>query len=433
MGQLDASIVTIALPSISEDLGVSVGSVTWVSLAYLLPLIALVLPVGRFADSLGRKSLYLYGFLLFTGASLACGLAPGIVSLVVARVLQGTGAALMQANSVALIRAAVPIGSLGWAIGIQGAAQAVGLAAGPLVGGLLLELGSWRLLFWVVVPAGVIGWVLGVVLLPRSRSLQPRPSVDLPGLVLLVLAVALALLGLSLTAEPDPGPWPIGIVLTAMILMGAFRWWQGRSEHPLLDPRWMRAAGLWRPLTAGALTSAALFGALFVVPFALLVPDHGGTAMTGLLLGVLPIAIGTTAPVAGRWGDRVGTGTVARAGALIAAVGFLSLAVSASGHEPVLPVLGLTLAISGVGLGLFTPANNATLAQSVPVRSVGTVAGLMNLSRGLGTALGVAIAAVVYTAAGDPEDGLRNTAVTLSALAVFSWFLSRGGRVRRGG
>jgi EmrB/QacA subfamily drug resistance transporter len=428
MGQLDASIATIALPAISHDLDVSVGSVTWVSLAYLLPLVGLVLPVGRLADSLGRKSLYLYGFLLFTVASLACGLAPGLAVLIIARIVQGAGAALMQANSVALIRAAVPPASLGRAIGIQGTAQAVGLAVGPTVGGLLLTWGSWRWLFWVAVPAGAIGWILGMVLLPRSRSLNPRPPADVPGLALLLGAVTLILLGLSRAAQPTPGPWPWLILALGLALTGVLRWWEGHNNHPLLDPRWMRDTGLGRPLIAGALTSATLFGVLFVVPFVLISLDHETTVTVGLLLSALPITIGATAPVTGWWADRSGSERVARVGALFAAVGLLVLTLAGVTAEdgPSVLLLGLSLVLSGIGLGLFTPANNATLAHAVPVRSAGTVAGLMNLSRGLGTALGVAIAAVIYSASARPQDGLRDTAAVLAVAAVAAWFLSRG-------
>ena len=142
MGQLDASIVTVALPTLQRSFHVSVGAVTWVGLSYLLVLVATVAAVGRFADMWGHKLLYVYGFAIFIVGSALCGLAPNLGTLIGFRALQAVGAALLQANSVAIIVLAVPRSSLGKAIGIQGAAQALGLALGPTVGGFLLAAGG---------------------------------------------------------------------------------------------------------------------------------------------------------------------------------------------------------------------------------------------------------------------------------------------------
>ncbi|MHB8328706.1 MAG: MFS transporter, partial [Acidimicrobiales bacterium] len=174
MNQLDASIVTVAFPTLQRQFHVTIGAVTWVGLTYLLTLVGLITAVGRVADMVGRKLLYIYGFLVFIVGSALCGLAPTLGALDVFRVLQGIGAAMIQANSVAIIVLAVPAGKLGRAIGIQGAAQALGLAMGPTLGGLLIALGGWRLIFFVNVPAGLIGTALGWFLIPRSRHLQAR-------------------------------------------------------------------------------------------------------------------------------------------------------------------------------------------------------------------------------------------------------------------
>ncbi len=171
MGQLDASIVTVALPTLQRTFDASVGAVTWVGLSYLLVLVATVVAVGRFADMWGRKLLYVYGFGIFIIGSALCGLAPSLGWLIGFRALQAVGAALLQANSVAIIVLAVPKPSLGKAIGIQGAAQAVGLALGPTVGGFLLAAGGWRLIFFVNVPFGLVGMIAGVLLDPE----EPEP------------------------------------------------------------------------------------------------------------------------------------------------------------------------------------------------------------------------------------------------------------------
>ena len=170
MGQLDASIVTLALPRIGAGLGQTAGAVRWVSLAYMLVLALTLVPVGLLADRFGRKLLYTYGFAVFTLGSVLCGLAPTLGWLIAARVLQGVGAAMLQANSVALIVESLPPRLLPRGLGVQGAAQAVGLALGPAIGGLLLALGGWQLIFLVNLPAGILGIALAWVLLPRSRT-----------------------------------------------------------------------------------------------------------------------------------------------------------------------------------------------------------------------------------------------------------------------
>ena len=197
MGQLDASIVTVALPTLQRTFHAGVGAVTWVGLSYLLVLVATVTAVGRFADMWGRKLLYVYGFAVFVIGSALCGLAPSLGALIAFRVLQAVGAAMLQANSVAIIVIAVPRASLGKAIGIQGAAQAIGLALGPSIGGLLLAAGGWRLIFMVNVPFGVLGVIAGLLLIPRSLHLSDRVPFDWMGLSLFFPAVVAVLSAIS--------------------------------------------------------------------------------------------------------------------------------------------------------------------------------------------------------------------------------------------
>lgn len=174
MGQLDASIVTLAFPAIGERFGADAAHVEWVSLAYLITLVALLAPVGRFADRVGRKRVYVGGFAVFTAASLACCLAPTMDALVVARVVQAAGAAMLQANSVALIVTNVAPEKMRAALGVQAGAQALGLAVGPLAGGVLVSSHGWASVFAINVPVGVAAIVAGVFLLPDTESRGPR-------------------------------------------------------------------------------------------------------------------------------------------------------------------------------------------------------------------------------------------------------------------
>ena len=369
MGQLDASIVTVALPTIGRDLHADLGSVQWVALAYLLTLVATVITAGRISDAVGRKLLYTYGFGVFTVASLLCGLAPSLDLLVAARVLQGVGAALLQANSVALIAAAVPRDRLARAYGIQGAAQAVGLGLGPAVGGLLVAAGGWRLVFLVNLPAGVVGIVLAVLLLPRTREFRRVP----------VATPAAAL----------------------------------RDDLALL-----RIPGVLRGVGVGLLAQSVLFGVLFVVPFYLESAQGLGPGAAGLELAVLPAAFGVAAPLAGRLGDRRRNLAVP---AMLLVAG--ALAVAAAWRGGTGPRLA-ELAVIGAGLGVTVPANTAAVMGRVPAGRAGLTSGVINMTRALGTSLGVVVAGTVDTlvasGVGGSSPAGRGFAAACAALATLA-------------
>ena len=291
IGQLDASIVSIALPAIGRDLGGSTGQVEWVALSYLLTLVALVAPIGRLADSVGRKLLYTYGFAVFAAASLGCALAANLIVLDLFRVLQAVGAAMLQANSVALIAVAVPRARLGRAVGVQGAAQAIALALGPAVGGLLLDVGSWRLLFFVNLPASVLGLATAWIFLPRSRSLAPRRGMDWVGLALFVPAVTAVMFGLSLAAE-NPASWVLaGLAGLAVALSAAFVAHARRHPSPALDITLFRSHRFTAGLASGLLSYTAMFGLLFTAPGFLETTYGLSQGQAGLALTCLPAAL----------------------------------------------------------------------------------------------------------------------------------------------
>jgi MFS family permease len=279
MGQLDASIVTLAFPALQRQFGVSLAGVQWVALAYLLALVALLVPVGRWSDRYGRKLVYLYGFVVFAGASAACGLAPSLPALVGLRVIQAAGAAMLQANSVALVATSAPAGRRRAALGIQAAAQALGLALGPVVGGLLVASAGWRWIFFVNVPVGVIAVLAGWFLLPRTRQLAHGRGADPLGMTLLALtAVGLLVAVSSLSGLGLPFLALAGSAAAAAAApAGLMIWWERRSPAPLIDLPLLAAAGI-APALGGALcVYLVLFGPLVLLPQTL--AAHGDTAL----------------------------------------------------------------------------------------------------------------------------------------------------------
>lgn len=389
MGQLDASIVTLAFPALHRQFAAPLAAVQWVSLAYLVTLVALLIPAGRLADAAGRKLVYLYGFVVFTIASAACGLAPTLGALVGFRILQALGAAMLQANSVALVTTSVPKAQLRAALGVQAGAQALGLALGPTLGGLLVATVGWRWVFGINVPVGLVAVVAGRYLLPRTRERTPLAlgALDWPGLLLLAAAATAGLLAISAGSGLTLPAWAV-LALAAVTLAAAsgFVWRERRANEPLLDLELVGRGGVGVALVGALGGYLVLFGPLVLVPVVLLgvgvATQHAGLVLTALPAGfALAATLGGRLPILG--GDRRRHGI----GALLATAGLAVLALA----PLTLPVLTVALAVVGLGLGVFTPANNAMIMAAIPARASATGGGLVNLARGLGTALGVAL------------------------------------------
>ena len=429
MNQLDASIVTVAFPTLQRSFHAGLGAVTWVGLSYLLVLVGLVTGIGRMADMVGRKLLYMYGFIVFIVGSALCGFAPNLLALDGFRVLQGVGAAMIQANSVAILVLALPREKLGRGIGIQGAAQALGLALGPTIGGLLIALGGWRLIFFVNVPVGIIGTVMAWYLIPRSRHLQARVPFDWLGLALFVPAVAALLSALSFGDKAGwASPSIIGLFVGTLVLGTAFVHRERHVADPMLDLTLFKRIPFAAGITSGLLSYLVLFGTLFVVPFYLERALHESPGRSGLMLGVMPIALGVTAPVAGRLAERLGARPLTVAGMAISAAMMGALIVA---HGSLLAIM-IELAILGIGLGMFTPPNNAAIMGSVPKEQSGVASGVLNMTRGMGTAMGLAFTSLIFGVAAGSEHasmalvtrGFEASAMFLGLVALTAMVLS---------
>ena len=421
MGQLDASIVTVALPTLQHTFDASVGAVTWVGLSYLLVLVATVTAIGRFADMWGRKLLYVYGFVIFTLASVLCGLAPGLGALCGFRALQAVGAAMLQANSLAIIVLVMPGRSLGKAIGLQGAAQALGLAMGPSVGGLLLAAGGWRLIFFVNVPFGLFGVVAAILLVPRSRNLMARVRFDWAGLGIFFPAVVALLSAISFGAEVGWGSVLIvGLFVVAGALGAFFIVHERRDKDPMMDLGLFRNARFSTGIASGVGSYLVMFGVLLLVPFYLERGQGLGTARSGLELMAMPLAFGVVAPFAGRLADRLGARPLTVAGMAVVAGG---LGVMGAVRPPTTWFLALLAAV-GIGMGLFTSPNNASIMGAAPGQQAGMASGVLNMTRGIGTALGLAVTGTIFVGAGGDagsaagaQHAFTVTAYVLAAIA----------------
>jgi MFS family permease len=336
---------------------------------------------------------------------------------VAARFVQAIGAVMLQANSYALIRDVLPTSRLGAGLGIQGAAQAVGLSVGPALGGALTALGGWRLIFLVNVPIGLIGLGLGWFLLPRSTHHDRESRIDPSGTLLLAAIPAAVLAGLSFAAQADKPAWTEPVLIgVALILIVAAVLRQRGVPGSVVDAALIRVPAFIAGISAALLSYTILFGCLVAVPFSLEKTRHLGAFTAGLELSALPVALALVAPLGGLIRDRLGPRVPTGAGMLLTAAGMGVLATS----ETRPGVLVAALVIAGAGMGLFVAANNAATMFAAPRQRAGAAGGLLNMARGLGTALGVSVTSLVFATG----RGLTSVAILLLAIALLTGAVS---------
>jgi EmrB/QacA subfamily drug resistance transporter len=398
MAAVDASIVNVAIPSLQDYFHATAADASWVLIAYLLTLASLVTALGRWADMVGRRPLYTLGFLVFIIGSALCGAALSLPMLIVSRVLQAAGAAMLQANSVAIITATVPANVRGKAIGFQGSAQAVGLSIGPAVGGALIALFGWRAIFYVNVPVGIIGTLLGALLLPRDRIRAERQPFDWYGMLL--FAPILVAIMLAMTEGPAWGwasPPILGMFAAAIVLMLGFWWREHRYPHPMINLDLFKIKVMTIGNITGLLSYAAMFGTLVLMPYFLKRVSHMPESEIGLLLTPVPVAMTVLAPIAGHLADRYGSRLLTTGGMAITGVGCLLLGLTANAHVS-LVALVVELGLVGAGLGLFTPPNNSSVMGAAPKEHLGLSGGILNMARSLGMSWGTAFALTLMSA-----------------------------------
>ncbi|WP_297376221.1 MFS transporter [Acidiferrobacter sp.] len=397
MSALDVSIVNVALPTLQGDFKVNMAVIEWVAMAYMLTLTIFLPLFGRLADIFGRTKMYNTGFVVFTIGSALCGLASSAGFLVGARILQAVGAGLLQANSVAIITAAFPANERGRAIGIQGAVQAIAMSIGPFVGGILISAVSWRAIFYVNVPIGIIGTFAALYCLPGSEhSGKAREKIDYLGTAFFATGLAFLVLAVN---EGEAIGWTAPIILTyfalAIVLLGAFLVTELRVVHPMIDLTLFKRYAFWAGNLTGLLSYYVLFAVLFLMPFYLEQVAGYNPVLTGSILTPIPLAMAIVAPFAGHISDKYGSRLMTMWGMVVCA--FATLLLIFTGRAPNMLVLIVELVILGIGMGLFTPPNNSAIMGSVPRERLGVAGGILNMMRALGLIFGVDISGVIFS------------------------------------
>ena len=411
MSQLDTGMVTVAYPTLHRAFRVPVSTVVWVGLSMLLTVVAPLVAFGKRADMWGRKRVYVDGFVVFILGAVAAAFSQSFAWLIVARVVEGVGVAMVQANSVALVTASVPRDKRAAALGLQGTAQAAGLALGPLVGGLVLAELSWRWLFVAAVPVALLALPAAVLFLPRSRDLRPLVRLDLVGAALIGVAAVGVIGGCTVGARAG-WHWSAAVLLgcgalAAIALVPVER----RIANPLLDVRTLRDRRVASGLVTATLIYLAFFGALVATPFFVEALGHS-TTVAGIVTMALPVGLAVVAPFAGILRRHVVERTAIPVAFVVIAAG---LACAARSSE--LGVIAAGLFAAGVGLGIANTMNNVSIMEGVAAADRGSASALVNMVRALGTALGLALVTTMLSALGGPH-GVTGPRAALTALVI---------------
>ncbi|WP_039011937.1 MFS transporter [Pseudomonas brassicacearum] len=398
LASLGASVASVALPTLAEALGASFQQVQWVVLAYLLAITTLIVSVGRLGDLMGRRKLLLVGIALFTLASAVCGLAPSLWLLVAGRALQGLGAAIMMALTLALVGETVDQEKTGSAMGLLATLSAVGTALGPSFGGMLISGFGWPALFLVNIPLGLLTLGLAWYSLPvREVPLKPEGvRFDVTGTLL--LAMTLAAYALAMTSEHGNfGGLNLALLLIALVGGGLFIRAQSRAVSPLIPLAVFRDKQLVSGLATSALVATVLMATLLVGPFYLSITLGLPAAFVGLALAAGPSVAALAGVPAGRLADRFGVQPMRLAGLATMVLGCLMLSLV----PPALGIVGYLTAIvvTTLGYAFFQTANNTAVMADVAAQRRGVIAGLLNLSRNLGFFTGASVLGAVFAAA----------------------------------
>ena len=396
IGQVDASLTQMLLPRLERDFDARLSTVSWIAVAYLLAMASCMPIFGRLADMIGRKLLYTCGFLVFILGSALCGFATDLTWLVIFRVIQGAGAALITANSIAIVVLATHPEERGRALGLQSAAQAIGLGAGPAVGGLVLDTLGWHWAFWINVPFGLIGAVMGWMVIPQSRKMAQGERFDWRGALLIAPALTAVIAVLNEGHAWGPtSPAFIVCVLLAVLFIWLFMRVERRAASPLLDLKLLAQKPFLIGNLANFLSYACLFGVFFLIPFVLVRVYQESELAAGLRLSILPVMLGLLAPVGGALSDRFGARAPTTAGMVVCMVALGLLHVSLDGSAADMTMVMVALALFGAGQGLFVSPNSSAVMGLAPPQLTGEAGSVLNVMRFLGISAGIASASTV--------------------------------------
>lgn len=394
LASIDGSIINIALPTIQRCFNASFSSVQWAVISYLITITVLILPLGRIGDIIGKRYLYFSGFMTFTIGSLCCGLSPSIEFLICARVIQGLGAAMIMAVGLAIIAEVFSPKDRGSAMGIISSVAAAAIALGPTVGGFLIQIHSWNLIFFINIPIGVCGSYLAYKSIPETKANTREPFDYFASVIVFVglLSFMIAFTDLQNTDAFNPLILSLFFIFLVSIIVLIII--EKKKRYPLIDLRLFKNSSFSFNLCISILVYATYSGMLILLPFFFESVLHYSVKDTGLLITVIPIMLGILSLLSGRLSDRFGATPLILAGLIFLSIAVYSMSSFRADTDTYFCVLRLLL--FGIGIGLFMPPNLSAVMMDIPKERLGIASGIVTLSRTIGHALGVAILGTIW-------------------------------------
>lgn len=396
MSALDASIVNVALPIIRTGLRADVAAVQWVVTVYLLVVSGTLLGFGRLGDLLGHKRVYMWGFAFFVAGSLMCAFARDVTLLSAFRGVQAIGAAMLFANSAAILTACFPPHRRGRALGLLATLTYLGLTVGPPLGGLLASRFGWPAIFFVNVPIGLAAVAMSWRFIPASEAGGARERFDWAGAAVFLVGLVTLMLGLNQGHAWGWGsPATLGTLGFAAVALTAFVAIERRGASPMLDLSLFADATFSAATASALLNYVSVYTVVFIMPFYLIQGRGLPAGRAGLLLAVQSIVMAVTAPLSGSLSDRIGPRAPIVSGLLVLAGGLAWL--GTLGAATPLPVVTAALAVVGLGTGAFISPNTSALMGAAPRPRLGIASGVLAEARNVGMVLGVGLAGAVFT------------------------------------
>ena len=423
MSALDGSVVNTLLPVISRSFSpqsssglasAEVAQVEWVVTIYLLVLSGLLLSFGRLGDLRGHKMVYNTGFAIFLVSSALCGLAPSVNALIVFRAIQAIGAAMLSANSPAILTKSFPSRQRGQALGLQATMTYLGLTVGPSLGGWVSDQFSWRAVFYINVPVILIALFLSIRFIPSDKPEKQTEQFDLKGALVFMAGLIALLFALNQGhALGWTSPVILGILIGSMLLIGWFIRLELKHPFPMLDLR-LFSSGLFSSSVASAvLNYICVYSIMFLMPFYLIQGQGLSTSQAGLILTSMPIVMAIIAPISGTLSDRYGTRIPTVVGMAILTLGLAWLA--GLGPNSSTWQIAIRMGVCGLGIGIFISPNNSALMGSAPRNRQGIAAGILATARNVGMVLGIGLTGAIFTTGLAQHNGAAND-ILFSAL-----------------
>lgn len=401
MVMLDTLVLGVALPSIQKSFNAGLADLEWFTNGYTLSFAVLLIPLGMLGERFGRKRVFLLGIVVFTLGSLASALSTHALGLTLARALQGVGGAAIAPISLTLVSAAFPPKFRAAAIGIVSGVSGLGLATGPLVGGLIVNGSPWQMIFWINVPIGALAVLTGRFWLQESKGESKR--LDLIGLLLIAASLLGIVFGLVRGNEAGWDAFEVwGPLAGGIALLPVFVVWERRSPHPLLSLGLFKRREYASLIVTGFWLNAGIFGAIFLLTLFLQQAQGYSALGAGIREMTWTGATMIAAPLAGIIIGRLGVRRVLLAGLLLQAAALCLFAILIAIHGAVFSFgyLAPAMVLAGLGMGLsLTPLSEGVLS-SVPAAATGEASGVSNATRELGGVFGIAIGSLVFRQGG---------------------------------